>query len=126
MGRRGLERSLEADRSDCGAANAPVCTGRGERTRHVCRERSRTETALGTVRVAMGRYSCVGLPSRDARGRTLRSQSTQAFLRSAGTSSALVLSITLGKAEFDQAPVASRRERIGLGDEATGRIARCR
>ena len=31
-----------------------------------------------------------------------------------------MLSITLGKAEFDQATVASRRERISLGDEATG------
>ena len=71
MGRRGLERSLEADRSDCGAANAPVCAGCGGRTRYVCRERSRTETALGAVRVAMGRYSCVDC-GRSARPRASR------------------------------------------------------
>ena len=58
-GRRGLEQALEADRSDCGAANAPQC-GRcgGGRMRYLRRERSATETALGTVRVAMGRYLC--------------------------------------------------------------------
>ena len=59
MGRRGLERALEADCSDCGAANAPVCGECGGRTRYVGRELSRTETALGPVRLAMGRYACV-------------------------------------------------------------------
>ena len=58
-GRRGLERRLEADRSDCGAANAPKCGRCGGRTRYCGRERAPTETALGTVPVAMGRYACV-------------------------------------------------------------------
>ena len=59
-GRRGLERALEADRSDCGAANAPPCAECGGRMRYAGRERSRTETALGAIRVAMGRYACAG------------------------------------------------------------------
>ena len=33
-GRRALERGLEADRSDCGAANAPACGHCGGRTRY--------------------------------------------------------------------------------------------
>ena len=58
-GRLGLESGMEKDRSDCGAANAPRCGQCGGGMRYVGRERSSTETALGTVRLAMGRYGCV-------------------------------------------------------------------
>ena len=56
--RRGLEQGLEADRSDCGAANAPRCGGCGGPTRYLGRERSPTETGVGTIRLAMGRHVC--------------------------------------------------------------------
>ena len=71
-GRRGLEQALEDDRSDCGAANAPQC-GRcgGVRMRYAGRESSATETALGTVRLAMGRYACVAC-GKSARPRAAR------------------------------------------------------
>ena len=51
----GLEAAAEGDRSDCGAANAQRCC-RGQ-MRYAGRERSATETALGRVRLAMGRYA---------------------------------------------------------------------
>ena len=68
-GRRGLEGALEADRSDCGAANAPVCGECGGQTRYWGRERSPTETALGSLRLAMGRHVCVDC-GRSARPRS--------------------------------------------------------
>ena len=68
-GRRGLEEAAEGDRSDCGAANAPRCC-RG-RMRYACRERSATETALGRVRLAMGRYVCLSC-GKSARPRASR------------------------------------------------------
>ena len=70
-GRRGLERSLEADRSDCGTANAPRCGHCGGRMRYLGRERAPTETAVGTVRVAMGRHVCAAC-GRSARPRAAR------------------------------------------------------
>ena len=57
-GRLGLESAMEGDRSDCGAANAPQCGRCGGRMRYVGRERSPTETALGTVRLSLGRHEC--------------------------------------------------------------------
>ena len=57
-GRLGLERWAEKNRSECGAANAPRCEHCGGGMRHLGRERSPTETALGGVRRAMGRYGC--------------------------------------------------------------------
>ena len=70
-GRHGLERSLEADRSDCGTANAPCCGHCGGRMRYAGRERAPTETAVGTVRVAMGRHVCAAC-GRSARPRAAR------------------------------------------------------
>ena len=58
-GRLGLERWAEKNRSDCGAANAPRCEHCGGGMRYLGRERSPTETALGGIRLAMGRYGCV-------------------------------------------------------------------
>ena len=57
-------------RRSAGAANAPQC-GCGERMRYVGRERSPTETALGTVGVAMGRYACAAC-GKSARPRSSR------------------------------------------------------
>ena len=68
-GCRGLEEAAEGDRSDCGAANAPRCC-RG-RMRCAGRERSATETALGRVRLAMGRYVCLSC-GKSARPRASR------------------------------------------------------
>ena len=68
-GRRGLEEAAEDDRSDCGAANAPRCCG--GRMRYAGRERSATETALGRVRLAMGRYVCLSC-GKSARPRASR------------------------------------------------------
>ena len=68
-GCRGLEEAAEGDRSDCGAANAPRCC-RG-RMRYAGRERSATETALGRVRLAMGRYVCLSC-GKSARPRASR------------------------------------------------------
>ena len=68
-GRRGLEEAAEGDRSDCGAANAPRCC-RG-RMRYAGRERPATETALGRVRLAMGRYVCLSC-GKSARPRASR------------------------------------------------------
>ena len=68
-GCRGLEEAAEDDRSDCGAANAPRCC-RG-RMRCAGRERSATETALGRVRLAMGRYVCLSC-GKSARPRASR------------------------------------------------------
>ena len=70
-GRLGLERWAEKDRSDCGAANAPRCEHCGGGMRYVGRERSPTETALGGVRLAMGRYSCAAC-GKGARPRSAR------------------------------------------------------
>ena len=61
----------EKNRSDCGAANAPRCEHCGGGMRYLGRERSPTETALGGVRLAMGRYACAAC-GKSARPRSAR------------------------------------------------------
>lgn len=56
--RHGLEAAYRADRPDVGVANAPACDRCGTRMRYVGREVSPVETALGRVKVALGRYAC--------------------------------------------------------------------
>ena len=92
-GRRGLEQALESDHSDCGAAKAPLC-GRcgGGRMRYLQRERSSTETALGTVRVAMGRYWC------RACGKSARPREARLDIESSMTPTARRMASELGSA----------------------------
>ena len=91
-GRRGLERSLEADRSDCGTANAPRCGHCGGRMRYGGRERAPTETALGTVRVAMGRHVCTVC------GRSVRQRAERLDIEASMTPMARRMASELGSA----------------------------
>ena len=91
-GRLGFAEGMEKDRSDCGAANAPRCGSCGGEMRFVGRERSPTETALGTVSLAMGRYGCV------ACGKSERPRSARLDIEASMTPTARRMASELGSA----------------------------